>query len=68
MNDFDLLFPADDLERWKRGELPEDWLTQQRDALLARMRAEPAATKMAWPTWPFPKVSQWTSRSAKAKS
>ncbi len=26
MNDDDLLFPADNLERWKRRELPKDWL------------------------------------------
>lgn len=67
MNDDDLLFGSDDLERWKRRELPNDWLARQRDVLLARMRAEPAASDKMWPTWPFPKVNQSPSRSAKAK-
>lgn len=41
-DDDDLLFPVDDLERWKRGEQPEDWLDQQKDALLARCHAKSA--------------------------
>lgn len=39
MNDDDLLFPVDDLERWKRRELPKDWLVNRQALLLARLRA-----------------------------
>lgn len=38
MNDDDLLFPVDDLERWKRRELPKDWLVNRQKLLLARLR------------------------------
>ena len=38
----DLLFGVDDLERLKRGEQPENWLTTRRDILLARLRATTA--------------------------
>lgn len=68
MNDDDLLFPMDDLERWKRGELPKDWLKRQRDALLARMRAQTSELQRTGPTWHFPQVSQSKSRSAKTKT
>lgn len=39
MNDDDLLFPVDDLERWKRRELPKNWLVNRQALLLARLRA-----------------------------
>ncbi|KJV37680.1 hypothetical protein VH88_15205 [Brevundimonas sp. KM4] len=42
MNDDDLLFPMDDLERWKRRELPQDWLAQRQEILIARLRAQAA--------------------------
>lgn len=38
----DLLFPVDHLNRWKLRQLPDDWMTKQSDALLARMRAQAA--------------------------
>lgn len=38
MNDNDLLFPMDDLERWTRRELPEDWLADRKNVLLERLR------------------------------
>ena len=34
------LFPTEDIERWKRGELPPFWLEQQKDVLLARYRTQ----------------------------
>ena len=37
MND-DLLFPLDDLERWKRRQLPKDWLANRQKLLLERVR------------------------------
>lgn len=40
MNDDDLPFPIDDLERWKRGEQPDGWLDDQHEALQARCRAQ----------------------------
>lgn len=40
MNDDDLLFPVDDLNRWKRRELPEDWLVTQQAELLKRLRRQ----------------------------
>lgn len=40
MNDDDLLFPVDDLDRWKRGELPKDWMDDRYEALQARCRAQ----------------------------
>ncbi len=42
MNDDDLLFGLDDLERWKRGDHPEDWLEQRKDLLVARCQAQTA--------------------------
>lgn len=42
MNDDDLLFPVDDLERWKRGDLPRDWLINRQKALLERVRTQAA--------------------------
>lgn len=41
-DDDDLLFGVDDINRWKRRELPEDWLTNRCDILLARLRAASA--------------------------
>ncbi len=41
-DDDDLLFGVDDINRWKRRELPEDWLTNRCDILLARLRATSA--------------------------
>ena len=38
MNDDDLLFPVDDLERWKRHEPSKDWLVNRQALLLARRR------------------------------
>lgn len=38
MNDDDLLFPLDDLERWKRRQLPKDWLANRQNLLLERLR------------------------------
>jgi hypothetical protein len=38
MNDDDLLFPIGDLERWKRRELPKDWLANRQNLLLERLR------------------------------
>lgn len=38
MNDDDLLFPVDDLERWKRHQLPKDWLANRQNLLLERLR------------------------------
>ncbi|WP_406852725.1 hypothetical protein WEU32_02290 [Brevundimonas sp. BH3] len=34
------LFPTEDIERWKRRELPPIWLEQQKDVLLARYRTQ----------------------------
>lgn len=48
MNDddaYDLLFSTEDIERWKRRELPQDWLAQQTDILIARSRAQSAHFK-----------------------
>lgn len=42
MTDDDLLFPVDDLERWKRRELPQDWLAKRQETLIARLRATAA--------------------------
>lgn len=42
MNDDDLLFPMHDLELWKRGDLPRDWLIDRQRALLERLRAQAA--------------------------
>lgn len=43
MNDYDdLLFGVDDLERWKNGEQPEDWLVKQKDLLLQRSHDQTA--------------------------
>lgn len=38
MNENDLLFPLDDLERWKRLQLPKDWLANRQNLLLERVR------------------------------
>lgn len=38
MNDDNLLFPMDDLERWKRRELPKDWLANRKNVLIERLR------------------------------
>ncbi len=40
MNDDDLLFPVDELERWKRGDHSEDRLEQRKAILLARCQAQ----------------------------
>lgn len=49
MNDDDdvygLLFSTQNIERWKRRELPNDWLKQQTDILIARSRAQSAHFK-----------------------
>ena len=42
MNDDDLLFPLDDIEKWKRREMPPLWLEEQMNALLARCAAQAA--------------------------
>lgn len=45
MNDDDydgLLFSVDDLERWKRRELPPSWLDDQAAVLIARSKAQSA--------------------------
>lgn len=42
MNDDDLLFGYDDIERYKRGEQPEEWFGKRIDILLARCRAQQA--------------------------
>lgn len=39
-DDDDLLFGVDDLERWKRRELPPEWLKGRKHILLARSRAQ----------------------------
>lgn len=38
MNDDDLLFLIDDLERWKHRELPKDWLANRKNVLIERLR------------------------------
>lgn len=45
VNDDDLLFSTEDIERRKRRELPQDWLAQQTDILIARSRAQSAHFK-----------------------
>lgn len=40
MNDDDLLFGVDDLERWKRRDLPQSWLGDQIAVLIARSRTQ----------------------------
>lgn len=49
MNDDDdvygLLFSTQNIERWKRRELPNDWLKQQTDILIARCHAQSAELK-----------------------
>ena len=40
MNHDDLLFPVDDLDLWKKRELPEDWLAERMDILIARCQAQ----------------------------
>lgn len=40
MNDDDLLFGMDDLERWKKRTLPNDWLEQRMAVLIERQRAQ----------------------------
>lgn len=40
-----LLFGIDDLEGWKRGDQPHDWLEQQKAVLLARCIAQSAGLK-----------------------
>lgn len=48
MNDddaYDLLFSTEDIERWKRRELPNDWLKQQTDILIARCHAQSTELK-----------------------
>jgi len=48
MNDddaYDLLFSTEDIERWKRRELPNAWLKQQTDILIARCHAQSAEVK-----------------------
>lgn len=52
MNGDDLLFPMDDLERWKRRELPKDWLANRQNLLLERLRrlAEEAKGTAGRPT------------------
>ncbi len=43
MNDvYGLLFSTQNIERWKRRELPNDWLKQQSDILIARCHAQSA--------------------------
>lgn len=39
MNDDDLLFPQIEMERWKERKKPDDWLRNQQDLLLDRLRA-----------------------------
>lgn len=45
MNDHDLLFGMDDINRRKDGELPYPWLEGQNDALLAPYHAQTARLK-----------------------
>lgn len=42
MNDDDLLFAVDDLERWKERALSGDWLEQRAAMLIERQRAQSA--------------------------
>lgn len=42
MNDDDLLFSFDDLQRLKRGDQPETWLEDRKEVLLARCHAQSA--------------------------
>lgn len=41
----DLLFSTEDIERWKRRELPNDWLKHQAAILIARCHAQSAELK-----------------------
>lgn len=45
MNDDDLLFPVDDLDLWKKRELPEDWLAERQRSLLERLRERASALR-----------------------
>lgn len=42
MNDDDLIFGVDDLERWKRRDLPQSWFGDQIAVLIARSRTQSA--------------------------
>lgn len=44
-DDDDLLLSTENIERWKRRELPNDWLKQQTDLLIARCHAQSAELK-----------------------
>lgn len=44
-DDDDLLFGVDDLERWKRRELPPEWLKERKDILLARCQTQATMLK-----------------------
>lgn len=46
MNDDDLLFGVDDLERWKNGELPDPWFEDQKNVLVARCQVHVEQLKM----------------------
>jgi len=42
MNDDDLLFPVEDVELWKYGYLPNPWLEDRKNLLIARCRSQAA--------------------------
>jgi len=39
-DDYEPLFSLENIERWKRRELPLEWLEQEKNILLARCRAQ----------------------------
>lgn len=41
----DLLFSNEDIDRWKRRELPPEWLTQRKNILLARCQTQATMLK-----------------------
>ncbi len=48
MNDddaYDLLFSTEDIERWKRRELPPEWLEERKGILLARCQIQATVLK-----------------------
>lgn len=42
MNDDDLLFPLDDVQLWRNGDLPDPWLEDRKNVLIARCRSQAA--------------------------
>lgn len=39
-DDYEPLFSLENIERWKRRELPAEWLQMQKEIFLARCRAQ----------------------------